>query len=139
MTAYYGVNETTRRSITPSDYLEASQLGGKIRAIVETWQGAIDTASILYFGKMPKGALPLGGSILYSGSSTATLSFGYTGATQYLGTATALATTKTQRIYPNKSQWNTPLTADAELYISVNTKALAASDKLCIVYEYAME
>lgn len=139
MTAYYGVNETIRRSITPSTYLSPAQLGGKIRAICETWQGAIDTASILYFGTMPKGALPLGGLILYSGSSTATLSFGYTGATQYLGSATALATTKTQRLYPNKTQWNTPLTADVACYISVNTKALAASDKLCIVYEYAMD
>lgn len=134
MTTYKGTNFGIVEAPTPTTVLPVEKVGGKIHAITDVYQGAVDTASIIKMGRMPKGAIPLFGFINFSGSATTTLSVGYPGATQCLGTATALATTPKQTLYPNKSQWGTPLTAAVDVYLSVNTKALGASDKIFFTY-----
>lgn len=139
MTTYKGTNFTIVEAPTPSTVLATELWGGRVKAVTDKWQGAVDSGSILKMGRMPKGALPLGGFLRYSGDATTTLSIGYTGATQYLGSATALATTKTQVFYPSKDQWNTPLTASVDIYVSVNTKPLAASDTLMMTFLYAKD
>jgi len=142
MASVYGTNATVLIStgVTPSTALQAEKQGGKVRTITDKFTGAAcPVGTLIYLGQMPKGAIPLGGSIRYSGSSTATLQIGYTGATSALGTATALATTKTQRLYPSANQWGVPLTANVDIYATVGTKALVTSNILYFEYEYAKE
>ena len=141
MTDRYGTNAAILASITPSTYPEASKNGAKVRAITDKFVAAatILVADKIYLGKLPKGALPLGGSIRYSGASTGTLTVGYTGATAALGAATALTTTKTQQLYPSLTQANTPLIADVDVFATLAGFVLATGDMLMFKYNYALE
>ena len=143
MASYYGTNATVLIStgVTPATALKAEQNGGARRTIQDkyTAAGTIAVGSLIFLGQIPKGAIPLGGSIRYSGSSTGTLSIGYTGATSALGATTALATTKTQKLYPNLTQWGSPLTAAVNVYATLAGHALGTSDIIAFDYDYAKE
>jgi hypothetical protein len=143
MTTRYGTNATKLAALTPSNMLNAEQSGGVVRSMVERYTGTtVNSGDLLYLGKMPKGAIPLGGFLRYTGSDTGVLSIGYAGDTDALGTATALATTATQYLVPTTAQMNTPLTADRDIYATFGSgpaHVLASTDKIEINYLYAKD
>lgn len=143
MTTRYGTNATKLAALTPSNALKAEQDGGAVRSMCEHWTGAtVNSGDLIYLGRMPKGSIPLGGFLRYSGSDTGVLSIGYSGDIDALGTATALTTTKTQYLVPTADQMNTPLTEDRDIYATFGNKSahsLASSDVIDINYLYAKE
>ncbi|HRT52405.1 MAG TPA: hypothetical protein P5279_18090 [Anaerohalosphaeraceae bacterium] len=143
MATKYGTNATILASLTPSNLLKAEQSGGVVRSMTEEYTGArVVSGDIIYLGKMPKGAIPLFGVIRYNGSDTGILKIGYTGDIDALGTTTALATTKTQVLYPAREQINKPLTNDTDIYATMginSAHALATTDTVDIHYLYAKE
>lgn len=141
MTAVNGTNFAVADAPTPSTVLATEKWGGRVKTLQDkiTLAATAAIGTLFKIGKMPKGAIPLGGSIRYSGASTGTLTFGYPGATSALGSATALATTKTQRLYPSATQWGNPLTAAQDIYATLGTKALATGNILCVELQFAKD
>lgn len=141
MTAVNGVNFAVADAPTPATVLATEKWGGRVKTLQDKYTAlaTVATGTLIKVGKMPKGAIPLGGSIRYSGASTGTLTFGYTGATSALGAATALATTKTQRLYPSATQWGAPLTAAQDIYATLAGHNLATGDILCVELKFAKD
>lgn len=141
MASINGTNFAIAAAPTPSTVLATEKWGGRVKALVDVKQmGATRAAgTLIYLGKLPKGALPLVGFVQYSGSVTATLTVGYTGGASNLGSATALATTPNQVLYPNGTQWNTPLAAAVDVYATIGAHSLAASDTLRFKLLYAKD
>ena len=144
MATKYGTNATILAAPTPSTVLDTEKSGGRVKCLTEKYTGTtINSGDIIYMGKMPKGAIPLYGVLRYTGSDTGALTVGYTGNTDALGAATALATTKTQVLYPDAAQMNVPLTADRDIYATFvgtsATHALVSADILLLHYLYAKD
>ena len=136
----YGANFTIADNPTPATVLDSPKWGGKVRCVQDTVTLAAqyDAGSYLYVGKVPIGAIPLFGIINYrTGSSTATLSIGSLTTATLFGSATALATTKTQVTYPTVP--NTKLTAITDILCLTADAALLTSDVLDVKLFYAVE
>lgn len=137
----YGTNFTIADAPTPDTVLATELWGGRVHAIVDRFTAAkqYDAASLIYVGKMPKGAVPLFGMIQFTGSSTATLIIGHAGDTNALGAATALTTTPIQQIFPTTAAFMVPLTADRDIYITTATAAIVTAEVIEFCYLYAKD
>lgn len=136
----YGDNYTIAANVTPATNLDSAKWRGKVKHISDsiTMTTAADAASIVYVGKLPKGAVPL--YTIFNNddaTSTATGIIGYTGDTNALGTITAITTTKTQLVAP--TVFNTPLTADKDVYITTAAAATSASTTWNVTIFYGTE
>lgn len=136
----YGANYTVADNPTPSTTLDGGKWGSKVRHIsdVVTMTTAADAGSLVYVGKLPKGAIPL--VTLFScddATSTATGVIGYATDTNALGAITAITTTQEQTVWP--AVFNTPLTADQDIYITTATAATSAATewRVTIIYGVA--
>jgi hypothetical protein len=141
MAEHDGVNFAVAEAPTPTTVLATEKWGGRVKVICEkvtlTATGTVN--DLLNVGKLPKGAIPLGGFLRYDGNATSTLVIGYTADTDALGTATALATTRTQMLYPSKEQCNTPLTQDKDIQVKVKTRNMVTGNILMLQYLYAKD
>lgn len=141
MTTHYGTNYGVLRAPTPSTVLATEKAGGRVKSFSERFTGAIvNSGDVIFLGKLPQGAIPLGGFLRYTGNDSGVLSIGYAGDTDALGAATALATTKAQYLVPTVG--NTPLTAAKDIYATFGRSAahsLASTDVIEINYLYAKD
>jgi len=136
----YGTNYTIADNVTPSTYLNPAKWTGDIKHVsdVITMTTAADAASIVYVGKLPKGAVPL--YTIFNtddATSTATGTIGYAGDTNALGAISAINTTLTQVVTP--TVYNTPLTAAKDIYVTTATAATSASTEWHVTIAYGME
>ena len=124
----YGTNYTIADNVTPSTALDPSKWTGDVKHISEvvTMTTAGDAGTLVYVGKLPKGAIPLY-TIFNSddATSTATGIIGYAGDTNALGTISAITTTLTQVVAP--AVFNTALTAEKDVYVTTAAAATSAS------------
>jgi hypothetical protein len=136
----YGTNYTIASNVTPSTLLNPAKWTGDIKHIsdVVVMTTAADAASLVYVGKLPKGAIPL--YTVFNtddATSTATGIIGYASDTNALGAITAITTTLTQLVEP--TVWNTPLTAAKDVYVTTATAATSASTNWHVTIAYGME
>ena len=138
--AQSGTNYTALAAATPATLLDYGKALGKLAFTYDTLTATqqYDAASIFTMGaKIPIEAVPLFGFVNFTGSSTATLSLGIAGGdTDLLGTATALATTKRQTIWPTVP--NTPLTAALTVSVLTAAAAILTDEVLEVIIVYAL-
>jgi hypothetical protein len=133
-----GVNNTIANAPSPSTLMEYGRARGKL---AETYDKAtaiaqMDAGSKFKMGgKIPKGAIPLFGIMHFTGSSTATLKIGSSDNDDLFGTATAIATTPTQILWPTVP--NTALSADVEVEVLTDDEAIVTNEILELLIVYA--
>lgn len=136
----YGVNHALAGSPQSDSYMQSAQWGAKVRVQVDkvTLTAASDIGSLLYVGKLRKGDIPLRTTIISPNASNAiTGTIGWAGDTDALGTFTTLATHVAQILTP--TVFNTPLTEDKEIYITVAGANGKAGDIINTMIEFARE
>ena len=136
----YGTNYTIADNVTPSTALNPAKWTGDIKHIsdVVVMTTAADSASLVYVGKLPKGAIPL--YTIFNtddATSTATGIIGYTGDTNALGTISSISATPLQVVAPVVV--NTPLTAAKDVYITTGADGTEASTNWHVTIAYGME
>ena len=135
----YGANYTVAANVTPATALNPATWTGDVKHIsdVVTMTTAGDAGTLVYVGKLPKGAVPLY-TIFNSddATSTATGTIGYAGDTDALGNISAITTTLTQVVTP--TVYNTALTASKDVYITTATAATSASTEWHVTIFYGM-
>lgn len=137
-TTHYGTNYSALENPDPASPVAAEKASGAVHCItdrVTIGSTAGDAGSKIILGKLPKGAIPLGGKIKYTGSSTATMKFGHSADDDALGTATAITTTPTQTLFPVANQ--TALAADYDVEGLTAAAALASGDVFDFIYFYS--
>jgi hypothetical protein len=138
----YGTNYTIVANVTPSTALEACKWQGKVRCVEDvcTMAAASDAASILYIGKLPKGAIPIAVILASDTTNGVTAIVGYTGDTDALGGCGTLAASLTggaKVCVPTVP--NTPLTEDKTIYVTTGTAALESASVLHSKILYTVE
>ena len=134
-TGLTGVNATlVAAGLKPSTLLKAQLLGGKVRVMedIVTHTGAGDIGSLMTFGPLPKGCIPLFAIMNYSvGSSTLTLAAGVFAA------ATAVTTTKVQILAAVDPR--TALTAATDVVFTTAAAATGSTDVFQFQIFYSVE
>lgn len=136
----YGTNYTAIDNPLVGSLVKSNKWGGKVRCVQDkvTMTTAGDAGTLVYCGKLPKGAIPLYTIFNHNDTtSTATGVIGYATDTNALGAITALASTANQVLAP--TVFNTPLTADQNVYVTTATAATTASTEWRVAIYYMFE
>ena len=139
----YGANYTIAGNVTPSTALESCKWQGRVRVLADISTVGVavaDAASLIYIGKLPKGALPLFTQLASDTTNAVTGTIGWSGDTDALGTFSTLANSMTtaQPVTTMPTVYNTPLTADRDVYITTAAAGLEAAAVVASRIYYAV-
>ena len=160
MATYYGVNSTLYATPVPETFVHSRLSGSKTYCSTDWYfspAGAEVAGSIVNCGKLPKGAVvshtvifPIdtasyGAADAMANAVTGTIGItdGTTSDADYLGTFTTLGVVTPQTLYPTPDGTvhelaSTPLTYDADVYVTTADATIAATEGFAIKVYYTI-
>lgn len=139
----YGANYTIADNVTPATQLDSPKWGGKVRCVEDilTASQTCDAGSILYVGKLPKGAIPIAAILASDTTNAITGLIGWTGDTNAVGQFSTLANTLTtgNPVMAVSDVGNTKLTAEKDVFITTAGAGLESGKKVYSKLLYAVE
>lgn len=138
---YHGANYTVAdNSPKVGSFLPADEWGGNVKAILDSFLATADdtgdAGSLIYVGKLPKGAVPLGGFVHSNGAITFTGTIGWSGDADALGDIAAFTGAGTQAIGPDYGTIMSKQTTARDVYITTATQAITSGDEITVVIFY---
>lgn len=161
MANYYGVNHTLQETPTIGTLPKGRIVKGELNCSTDWYyspEGAETTGSIIYCGKLPKGAV-VSHTVIFpidtatygtpdacTNAVTGTIGItnGTTSDADYLGTFTTLGTVTPQTMYPKPdgtvhTTAASPLEYDADVYVTTAGATIPETEGFCVKVFYTID
>lgn len=141
MANVYGVNYTKFNTPSPENKVEGEQVGGRVRWIHDSYEcSATASGTVIYLGKLPKGAYVLPGSYLFHdalGSANVSVGtiIGSTTSATALSAAESVSSAGNIDLAETVDIVGTPMSGEA-IIIAVPDAAITGTIRLSLAYAW---